>query len=366
MRIERIEAAVCRVALPFPVTLGGIAYPTRDYVALRVRTSDGIDGHALGFTRNAPVAEAAIRMGQIVLGRDPRAVRTIASDLRRSFVQGWDSLARGVSLLDIALWDIHAKAAELPLHRLLGGEADRIPVIGVAGYFPHERGRAAIIDEVGGLLAAGHRDIKLVLNTHTAGWDTSVMEALRRDYGDDFGLSVDAHAAWWTFTDALHAVRPLEQHGLDFLEDPFRPQAPWLTEQLGAAISTPVAVGEDVSGVDALRGLLDVTSILRVDATASGGLSHAISACELASAKGARVLPVVFTALHAQLASVFPCIANVEIIPEVVGADPVEQLLARPMHLEDGSILLDGVPGHGMELDWQRVEAASDEVLRTS
>ena len=366
MRIERVEAAVCRVDLPYPVRLGGIAYPTRDYVAVRVRTSEGIDGHALAFTRNAPVAEAAIGLGRGLLGRDPRAVRAIAAELRRSYVPGWDALARGVSLLDIALWDIHAKAADLPLYRLLGGEDDRIPVIGVAGYFPHERGQDAIVTEVGELLAAGHRDIKLVLNTHTPGWDTALLSTLRRDLGDDFGLSVDAHAAWWTVSEALQAVRPLEAFGLDFLEDPFRPQAPWLTQRLGEAISTPIAIGEDVSGIDALQGLLDVASILRVDATVSGGITHALSACEIAAAQGVRVLPVVFTPMHGHLASPFPTITNIEMIPPAVGADPIEQLLVRPIELEGGELVLADVPGHGMELDWTRVEALSDTVLTTA
>ncbi|APG86553.1 hypothetical protein SAMCCGM7_pA0214 (plasmid) [Sinorhizobium americanum CCGM7] len=79
---------------------------------------------------------------------------------------------------------------------------------------------------------------------------------------------------------------------------------------------TQIAVGEDILDPYGYADLVQNVDILRVDATASGGITAAMNALALASAHGRQALPRVFPYLHAHIACAHPTIMGVEYIPE--------------------------------------------------
>ena len=89
----------------------------------------------------------------------------------------------------------------------------------VAGYHASERGADAVVAEVRALLDAGFRSVKL----HTT--DLAVISRVRAACGDDVPLGVDVGMTGRTLLDALERCRPLDDLGLAFIEDPFRPTA---------------------------------------------------------------------------------------------------------------------------------------------
>lgn len=355
MRVERVEVAVCQLALPQPIHLGSMVYRTRDYVALRLLTSEGPTGHALGFTRGVPVAEGIVGLSPLLLDRDLGDPSEFLRTVRRAFIPGWPGLIRSASLVDIALWDIAAKTAELPLWRLLGGTRTSSPAVAVAGYFGDRRSVESVVEEVATRAAEGHRLVKLVLAAHNPGRDAAVLSAVRSSLPEVLQLGVDAHAAWTSVEDAVAACRPLEEFGLEFIEDPFVPQAWRLTRELRGRLRTRLAAGEDVVGIEGLVDALEAAQVLRVDATSCGGITQVLEAIDLATSTGHEVLPVVWPGLHAQLASARPGIANVEIIPEDTRAELSGQLLRDSARVAGGSYQLQETPGAGMELDWETV-----------
>jgi L-alanine-DL-glutamate epimerase-like enolase superfamily enzyme len=347
-----VDLAVCAIPMPRPVRLGATVYREREYVALRIRTDDGLVGNALGHSRNVPIAAALERLVPALIGRDALRRAEIVGSLRAANVNGRGALVRALSLIDIALWDVLAQRAELPLWRLLGGARDRVPLLAVAGYSPD------VQEELRRLADAGFRSLKV----HVEPAGAADAERLQRAAG--VPLAVDFHMAFSTLPEALAVCRPLDELGLAFIEDPFPPERWRLTAELAERLRTPVAAGEDALGLEALRDLLEGVAILRVDATASGGIGTALDAVALAAAAGRGVITHAFHDLHGDLGGGVAAVDLVETIPEDSGANPVGRLLRRRHRLEGGELVLADEPGHGLALDWEAVRAHARE-LRT-
>jgi L-alanine-DL-glutamate epimerase-like enolase superfamily enzyme len=317
------------VAVPLerPIRLGQLEIREREYVVLRLRDSDGLEGAAIGYTRGLPVAEALAGVGVDHPGAQVRAL----------------------SLIEIARWDLEAKRAALPLWRLLGGTDPLVPILAVGGYFLDQRPLEDVEDELRALVAAGFKHVKV--HAH----EPAVVERLRRAVGDEAAFSIDLHMRFRELEDALRECRPLDDLGLGFIEDPFPPERPDLTAALADRLETPVAAGVDACGRNALLALARAADVLRVDATSSGGIRVAVAASEEAAALGHPAMTHAFVELHAQVAGGTPAISTAETIPYASGANPFDRLLASTQRIEDGMLALSEEPGHGLVFDWDAV-----------
>lgn len=361
MRITALHACTCPVPLPRPINLGPITYRTRDYVALKLETDAGVEGHALAYTRGMPLTAMLEAAGPWFVGEDPSRHAQLLSDFRRAHLPAWAAVQRVTSLLDIALWDLAARVAQRSLADLLGRVRDSVPLIGIGGYWSDSRTPEDIAEEALALASGGVSAVKLVLDGLDAQSDHALLAGLREQLGDGTGLAIDAHALWATPAEALAVLQPLDAIGLAFIEDPFAPAAWRATAELAERMTTPLATGEDATGLAHYEEVLDAAAILRVDATASGGVSEVRDACRLATACGKPAIPHVYPGLHAQIAGATPAISAVEAIPPECGADPVERLMARQPEIRDGAVVIDDRPGAGTELDWERVEGLAAE-----
>src|SRR6266542_3120707 len=282
--VLRAEGWACRVALPHPVVLGPIVYTHREYVILRLTRSDGLTGQAIGYSRGTPLVEAleilcphALALGT---GDPVEAHRRLLA----LFVPGWSQLVRAASLLDIALWDLAAKARGVPLHRLIGADVDEVPAMAVAGDFADRRPTDELVDEALGFADAGVGAIKLILGGADAQQDLDIAALLRERLPPQVSLAVDFHAPWSDVVTAVGHCRPLLDVALRFIEDPF-PATHWRAlAALRDQLDVPLAAGEDVTSETQYVDLLEAVSFLRVDATSSGGLTIALRAADAADA----------------------------------------------------------------------------------
>ena len=353
--IVGVDVGLCAIPMPHAVRIGDLVYPEREYAALRVRTRSGVAGMALGHTRNVPLVEALERVAPSLLGRDALRRSEILGSLRAANLNGRGSLVRAFALVDIALWDVLARSAGLPLWRLLGGSRRRVPLIAVGGYFSDIRSQAEIEEEIRSMASSGFRAVKVPIEGRDPVHDAEYVAHLQRAAGPRVSFGVDAHMAWQSLAEAIEPCRRLDDLGLAFIEDPFPPDRWRLTRELQARLRTPVAVGEDALHLDELRNLVDAATILRVDATASGGIGVILDAIALAVASGRGLMTHAFPELHAQLAGGVAAIDFVEMLPYESGANPVGELLARRPRVIDGELLLDEEPGHGLLLDWDAI-----------
>ncbi len=355
VKIERVEIADCRLPLETPVHLGSVRVKTRDYVCIRIVTNIGIDGFAIGYRSGSQLFENLKALAPRLAGQDPLMRQEILLALEKSFVPSRASYVRAVSLIDVALWDIAAKAADMPLYKLLGGIRTEIQAVPIVGFNSHMRPLDEIQREI-----ARHGDqsenlVKVMISGSDAVGDSAYIQSLTAAFEGTVTIGVDAHWSWRTITEALNTCRRLDDLGLAFIEDPFLPQQWRLAGELRDRIKTPVAVGEDVLD---LYGFLDVAEnadIVRVDATGSGGISSAMNAMSVAAALGRQTFPHVFPYLHVQLACAHGSAMAIEYIPEHTGTDPVRSILLDFPPVRNGKMAPSEEPGAGCRLDWAKV-----------
>lgn len=353
MIITEVRATTLRIPLSSPIVLGDLRFDGREYLVVEVFTDEGVTGLGFGMSRDAPLGPIVARnIAPHVLGLDPLDTEAIWERLYyRNLLIGQRGLfMRCLSELDIALWDIKAKVAGLPLWRLLGGFRDRIPA-SVAGGYPREGATLdALGAEIAGYAAQGYPWIKI------AGGELEGDTDRLRVAADAIGssrLAYDAHWSWRTIASLEPTLRTWDRFELAFIEDPFPSEFPQLSARLRERFAIPVAVGEDMAGRYAYRDLIAQAppDYLRVDATITGGISEALKICALAAAHGIPVLPHVFPEIHVHLAAALPAVMAVEVTDPRQEIDVYWQVLANPVVPEAGHVRAPTAPGLGVELD---------------
>ena len=223
-------------------------YSTMDRsVLVKATTRSGAVGWGETYGIIAPGAVVEIiadLLAPMVVGRDARDPAPLHEDLYdlmrvRGFFGGFyvDALAA----VDIAVWDLAARLAGLPLSRLLGGQRrDRIPCYVSGLPKPTLDARVAFAQS---WIARGFDAIKFAAAVSDTGEETE-MAALRRALGAAPRIAVDLH---WRYTaaEAIKMIDRLEAHDLWFAEAPCAPEDIDGLAQVAGASRTPVAAGEE-------------------------------------------------------------------------------------------------------------------------
>lgn len=351
--VSAVDVALCSFELPHPVRFGKQEVRKRDYVALRARTAAGQEvGYGAGYTRGTPLFAGTRLLAPHLVGADPLARRSFTRQLAASHRTGYAGLARAASLLDLALWDLAAQQAQLPLWRLLGGGRRAVPAMVVCGYFIDRRGEDAIVADLVRYESEGFRALKLMLDARPPAAMRSFLERAKGALSSETELAVDLHYAPAGLPEARRLLEALDDLGLAFFEDPLEPTQWRNLVALRQRLRTPIAAGEDVVSPFQFHDLLEAASVLRVDPTTCGGFADAITGIELAASLGVPVIPHGPAGIGAQLAAAFETVGAVEVIPTSGSADGFDAFVQLPFELHDGHLHLDDAPGAGLRLDW--------------
>ena len=270
-------------------------YPSTDMTVLvKVSASDGTVGWGETYGIVAPRAVTAIIddvLGPVIVGRDPRDAAVIQEDLYDMMrVRGHSGgyYVDAIAGVDIALWDLSAKLAGLPLVKLLGGQrTDRIPAY-VSG-LPRARleDRVALARE---FVARGYDAIKYAAVVSHQGI-VAEMHALREALGPDIKLMVDLH---WQFSAAeavqlLAELAPLRPY---FAEAPCAPEDIEGLAAVAVRSAVPLAAGEEWRTVYEALPRLERRSVAFIQPEMGHtGVTQFLGISRLAQAFHARVVP---------------------------------------------------------------------------
>jgi L-alanine-DL-glutamate epimerase-like enolase superfamily enzyme len=354
LRITGVRAITCEIPLTRPIVMGDLRFDAREYVLVMVETDAGITGLGFGMTRNAPVAAIVERnLAPLLLGEDPLMTEALWERLyyRNLTIAGRGIFMRALSAIDIALWDVKARALGQPIWRLLGGARETVPLTVAGGYVADDKTLDDLAREVDDYARRGFSLVKIAAGELAA--DTERLRVALDALAGRADLAYDAHWAWRDLHRTVPTVARWRDFGLAFLEDPFAPELVRLAPQLRAETGLPLALGEDAVGRWAFQDLFDLITpdVLRIDATTMGGISEAIKVCALASIHARPVLPHVFPEIHVHLGAAFPAVSAVEMTVPDYELELLFRLFRDWVTVEDGNLRAPETAGLGLTLD---------------
>jgi L-alanine-DL-glutamate epimerase-like enolase superfamily enzyme len=263
--------------------------PAADSLLVRVTTDQGLTGWGEAFGFRA-VASAKLAIDQLIapfcIGQDGTRIESLMLDVQKKlhvFGRG-GALAFGISAIDIALWDIAGKAANMPLCRLLGGgAADLACYASLVRYTDPSLVRTSVRQVVD----AGFGTLKL----HEI--ELPAIRAAREEAGSGVALTLDVNCPW-TLTQARAIADDLKAVDLKWLEEPLWP--PENFDGLAAlrkATGIPIAAGENVYTLMDFERLLaaEAVDFVQPSPAKMGGISELRKVFPLAAAHNTTVMP---------------------------------------------------------------------------
>ncbi len=331
-----------------------------DVVVIKITTDQGITGVATTLAaRSGAVTEAYLQdnVAPILLGRDPYDREAIWHEL-------WN-IDRHLAFfpvyltgpVDVALWDIAAKAAGLPLYKYLGAYRNRLPVY-ASGLF-HQTTEEYVTEA----LYYGSKGIK-AYKAHPPGpvaLDLEIHQALRDAVGPDYVLFSDP-VAEYSLDEAIVIGRQLERLNYRWFEEPFRDFELYKYQELCRTLDIPVAATETTRGCHwgvAQAIAQHAADIVRADVSWKNGITGTLKIAHLAEAFGLRCEIHTTTMNYMDIVNlhVSCAIRNCEyfeyFVPETDFQLPMQGWL--PIDGE-GMITVPEAPGIGAELDWELIE----------
>lgn len=373
--ITRIEAHLLRWPVRVPVRTSFGTMLDRPAVLVRVEDAEGAHGWGEAWC-NFPSCGAEHRarlietvLAPLVVGRSFASPAAAYAELtRRTAVLALQSgepgpIAQAIAGVDIALHDLAARRAGLPLWRHLAGTAvpdsaaatRKVPVY-ASGINPERSG-----ETVAALRAAGYTAFKLKVGFGEMR-DAENLAAVRAAAGAGATVMVDANQAWDLDMARLMARR-LAELAPAWLEEPLRADRPWREwHALAEASAIPLAAGENTIGDEAFDALIASRSIAVVqpDLAKWGGVSGVLGVIDRIAAAGLRYCPHYLGAGIGLLASAHMLAARGDVasLLEVdANENPLRTLLCPPLErLSDGCFELAGAPGLGVDPDIAAVQ----------
>ena len=365
MKITRVEPIPLRLpfASPFQISHGG-ARETVDVLIVRIHTDDGIIG--IGETqawRRQGSAETLVNLVRtiedhfepILLGRSPFDIAGTLHALNEAM---YNTLYAQAAVGD-ALYDVVGRALGVPVHALLGGECrDRVRVGALLTMKPNVE---ELLEAAQAFHERGFRHFGLKIGVAPT-VDVQNVIALRKQFGDDIVLRVDANAAL-SYDAALSLLKKLEPYDIDVAEQPV---AIWDLAGMAAlsrATAIPIMADESVSTE---HSLLDVirqraATVVQTKIAKNGGIYRVLRLWHLAEAAGMRIYPgnhpstSVATAAVAQICAAWPTPLMEGVFAVGVSGALATDIVTHPIVPQNGEIAVPAGPGLGVELDMDRI-----------
>ena len=366
-----------------------VTCPGRNFVTLKIVTDQGIYGIG-DATQNgrekAVVSYLEDYMVPALIGRDPHQIE----DIWQFFYRGayWRRGPVGMTALaavDVALWDIKAKAAKMPLYQLLGGKSrERIMAYTHANGTDlestlravekaKEKGYKAIRVQSGipGIkktygVATGNKNYEPADADlpSTEIWSTEkylnfvpeLFAAVRKEFGRDIHLLHDVHHRL-TPIEAARLAKELEPYHLFWLEDSVPAENQESFKLIRQHSTTPLAVGEVFNSIHDCRELIQnqLIDYIRTTIVHAGGITHVRRIADLASLYNVRtgfhgatdLSPVCMgAALHFDY-----WVPNFGIQEHMAHNELTEQVFSHAYQFNDGYFTPGETPGHGVDID---------------
>ncbi len=344
--------------IPLDVPLSDSTHGTMtafEVVTVRIKDADGIEG--VGYTYTTGHNGRAIRVtldevAEAVTGDDADLIEKLWSKIWWMLHYGGRGGAAvlALSAFDIALWDLKARRAKLPLWRLLGGHEAAVPCY--AGGIDLEFTIKDLLKQTDQNLKKGFRAIKTKVGRDLLKEDVERIRAMRRHLGDGFPLMVDANMKW-TVDEAIRRARTLQECDLVWLEEPIIPDDVAGHARIVRDGGIPIATGENFRTLWEFQQMIATGGVTypEPDVTNCGGVTTFMKVAHLAEAFN---LPVTSHGAHDITVHLLAACPNRSYL-ETHGFG-INRYIAEPLKIVEGRAIAPERPGHGVTFDWKALE----------
>jgi L-alanine-DL-glutamate epimerase-like enolase superfamily enzyme len=359
VKITRVETFILHV----PVTGSHIADSTHSLThwgapGVILHTDTGLTGYGYTGTHAHLAGDRLITdcisecYAPLLIGEDPREVQRLWRKLYHHPPLMWIGRSGitqlALAAVDVALWDLKAKAAEQQLWKLLGANSPE----GIEAYNTDggwlDRPMDALADNCRRLVEEdGYRAVKIKVGLPDPLEDVRRIAAVRAAIGPNIRLMTDANGRWDLPT-ALRMVPRFADHDVYWFEEPL-----WYDDVAGhralaAAVSTPVALGEQLYSLDAFQQFIQAEAVhyVQPDAVRLGGITEWWQVADLAHARRLPVAPHLsdMGQIHLHLSLAHPACHILEYIPWL------RDCFTDPITVQEGRYLPPQEPGAGTTL----------------
>jgi L-alanine-DL-glutamate epimerase-like enolase superfamily enzyme len=356
--IRHVKLSTARLPLAVPISdakvFTGRQKPMTEVVFLfaEITTEQGHTGLGFSYSKRAggPAQYAhAKEVAEGIIGEDPNDIGKLYTKLLWAGASvGRSGVAtQALAAIDIALYDLKAKRAGLPLAKLLGSYRDSVQTYNTSGGFLNAtldevkaRATQSIDDGIGG--------IKIKVGLPDTKEDLRRVAGIREHIGWDVPLMVDANQQWDRAT-ALRMGRQLEEFNLVWIEEPLDAYDFEGHAHLAQVLDTPVATGEMLASVAEHKDLIAANGcdIIQPDAPRVGGITQFLRLAALADERGLGLAPHFAMEIHLHLAAAYPR------EPWVEHFDWLDPLFNERLETKNGRMIVPDRPGLGVSLSDQ-------------
>jgi L-talarate/galactarate dehydratase len=322
------------------------------FLFAEITTAEGHQGVGYSYSKRAgghgQYAHAK-ELAEEVIGEDPSDIQRIWTKLIWAGASvGRSGLAtQAIAAIDVALWDLKAKRAGLPLAKLLGAYRDSVACYNTSGGFLSSS-IEEIIENVHASVEQGIGGVKIKVGQPDPRIDLQRVETVRSALRDDVALMVDANQQWDRVT-ALRIGRQLEGFDLTWIEEPLDAYDAEGHAMLADKLDTPIATGEMLTSTAEHRALIERRSVdfIQPDAARVGGITQFLRIMTLGEEAGLNLAPHFAMEIHLHLSAAYALEAWVEHF------DWLQPLFNERLRIADGRMHVPARPGLGFSLSDQ-------------
>lgn len=330
------------------------SFVSQETPIVRVTDADGVVGtgysYTIGTGGHSVMALLERTLSPAIIGEDANDIEKIWKKLlfltHATTVGAITAIA--MAAIDTALWDLKARRANLPVHKLAGGAQERIKLYTTEGGWLHLE-ESALVEDALRAKEAGFGGCKLKVG-RPIHEDVRRIAAVREAVGPGFEIFTDANQAF-AVDEAIRRARAYEALDIGWLEEPLPADDLAGHKRLVEHTSIPIAVGESLYSHLHFREYLEqhAASVVQVDVGRIGGITPWLKVAHLAECFNTPVCPHFLMELHVALCAAVPNARWVEYIPQL------EDLTTEGMRIEGGYAVPSDVPGLGIAWDFEAI-----------
>ena len=347
LTFRELKATAVRLPMSNPIRTASGLIADAPFVLIDLYTEQGLTGSAYLFVFTPlvlkPLVTLITSLGTLLEGKKINPLDT--RDALESYfhlVGNTGLVSMAISGIEMALWDAHARALDVPLVRALGGTSQPIPAYSSIGMLGVEAS-CRLAEQS---LERGFRAMKIKIGYITLDQDLEVVREVSSVLGTRSMLCVDYNQGL-TVDEAVRRCRALDEFGLGWIEEPTRHDDYAGHARIARETVTPIQMGENCFGINELAKCIaaDASDLLMFDLMKIGGVSRWQQGAALADVSSLSVSTHNYQEISVHLMAVTPTAHWLQYY------DYADMILAAPMKILDGNAIPNDTAGSGIEWD---------------